>query len=78
MDPKDLALGLRVRVATNNLTALVVGKPEYYTSKAKLVRIKYEDSTRYETITNHLLSALPQAEQYPAFGGCHSREVQGE
>lgn len=75
MDAKDLALGLRVRVATNDLTALVVGRPEFYTSKAKLVRIKYEDSTRYETITNHLLTPLPVEQQYPAFGGTHSREV---
>ena len=74
MDVKDLALGLRVRVATNDLIALVVGTPEFYTAKAKLVRIKYEDSTRYETITNHLLTALPTAEQYPAFGGTYSKD----
>ena len=42
MKTTDIKLGLRVRVLTNNMTALVVGKPEYYTPRAKLVRIKYE------------------------------------
>ena len=40
---KDIAIGQRVRVLTNDMTALVVGKPEYYTPRAKLVRIKYEN-----------------------------------
>ena len=48
MKTTDIKLGLRVRVLTNNMTALVVGRPEYYTPRAKLVRIKYENSTRYE------------------------------
>ena len=34
------------------MTALVVGRPEYYTPRAKLVRIKYENSTRYEYMIN--------------------------
>ena len=71
MKVQDIALGLRVRVATNGMTALVVGKPEYYTPRAKLVRIKYENSTRYEYMINHQLEALPTDEQYPANGGSY-------
>ena len=71
MKVQDIKLGLRVRVSTNGLTALVVGKPEYYTPRAKLVRIKYENSTRYEYMINHQLSALPADEQYPANGGSY-------
>ena len=52
---KDIKLGQRVRVSSNDMTALVVGPPEYYTSRAKLVRIKYENSTRYEYMINHQL-----------------------
>ena len=70
----DIKLGLRVRVATNDMTALVVGRPEYYTSRAMLVRIKYENSTRYEYTINHNLTALPTEEQYPAYGGTHQRK----
>lgn len=69
MKVQDITLGLRVRVSTNGLTALVVGRPEYYTPRAKLVRIKYENSTRYEYMINHQLEALPTADQYPANGG---------
>lgn len=69
MKTTDIKLGLRVRVATNDMTALVVGRPEYYTPRAKLVRIKYENSTRYEYMINHHLTALPKEEQYPALGG---------
>ena len=69
MKATDIKIGLRVRVSTNNLNALVVGRPEYYTPRAKLVRIKYENSTRYEYMINHLLTALPTEEQYPALGG---------
>lgn len=68
---KNIQIGQRVRVSTNNMTALVVGKPEYYTSRAKLVRIKYENSTRYEYMINHHLEALPDEEQYPALGGTY-------
>ena len=71
MNSSDIQLGLRVRVASNDLTALVVGKPEYYTPRAKLVRIKYENSTRYEYMINHQLTALPAEEQYPALGGSY-------
>ena len=71
MKSSDIQLGLRVRVSSNELTALVVGKPEYYTPKAKLVRIKYENSTRYEYVISHQLTALPAEEQYPALGGCY-------
>lgn len=69
MKTTDIVLGLRVRVSINDMTALVVGKPEYYTPRAKLVRIKYENSTRYEYMINHLMTALPKEEQYPALGG---------
>ena len=41
----NIKIGLRVRVKSNQMNALVVGKPEYYTPRAKLVRIKYENST---------------------------------
>ena len=74
MIASDIKLGMRVRVATNGMTALVVGRPEYYTPRAKLVRIKYENSTRYEYMINKNLEALPVEEQYPALGGNHSRE----
>lgn len=68
---KNIQIGQRVRVSTNNMTALIVGKPEYYTSRAKLVRIKYENSTRYEYMINHHLEALPDEDQYPALGGTY-------
>ena len=71
MKASDIQIGLRVRVAQNQMTALVVGRPEYYTPRAKLVRIKYENSTRYEYMINHQLEALPIEEQYPALGGSH-------
>ena len=71
MKAKDIEIGLRVRVAFNGRSALVVGKPEYYTPRAKLVRIKYENSTRYEYMINHQIEPLPQDEQYPALGGSY-------
>lgn len=74
MDARDIHIGLRVRVSTNDMTALIVGRPEFYTPTSKLVRIKYENSTRFEQLTNHMLTALPTEEQYPAFGGTHSRD----
>ena len=67
----DIKIGLRVRVKQNGMTALVVGRPEYYTPRAKLVRIKYENSTRYEYMINNQLEALPDDEQYPAHGGSY-------
>ena len=74
---KDIKIGQRVRVASNQMTALIVGRPEYYTPRAKLVRIKYENSTRYEYMINHQLDLLPAEDQYPAHGGSHTRQ-QGE
>ena len=71
MKVQDITLGLRVRVSTNGMTALVVGRPEYYTPRAKLVRIKSENSTRYEYMINHQLEALPTEDQYPANGGSY-------
>ena len=69
----DIKIGQRVRVSTNDMIALVVGRPEYYTPRAKLVRIKYENSTRYEYMINNNLELLPTDEQYPAHGGNHQR-----
>ena len=73
MNATNIQIGLRVRVASNDMTALVVGPPEYYTPRAKLVRIKYENSTRFEYMINHQLTALPAEEQYPALGGSYAR-----
>ena len=69
----EIKIGQRVRVVTNNMKALIVGRPEYYTPRAKLVRIKYEISTRYEYMINANLELLPTEEQFPAFGGKHTR-----
>ena len=69
MNPNNIEIGLRVRVKSNDMTALVVGKPEYYTPRAKLVRIKYENSTRYEYMMSTQLVSLPLEEQYSALGG---------
>lgn len=75
MKSQDITLGLRVFVESQTesepRTALVVGKPEYYTPRAKLVRIKYENSTRYEYKLNHQLEPLPLNLQYPANGGSY-------
>ena len=70
----EIKLGQRVRVASNELTALIVGRPEYYTPRAKLVRIKYENSTRYEYMIHTQLELLPTEDQYPAHGGTHQRK----
>ncbi len=75
MKANDIQIGLRVRVASNDLTALVVGPPEYYTPRAKLIRIKYENSTRYEYMISNQLTALPTEEQYTALGGSYVRPV---
>ena len=71
MKASDIQIGLRVRVAQNQMTALVVGRPEYYTPRSQLVRIKYENSTRYEYMIHNQLKALPAEEQYPALGGSY-------
>ena len=70
----DIEIGQRVLVKQNDMTALVVGRPEYYTPRAKLVRIKYEQSTRYEYMINNQLELLPTEEQFPAHGGTHQRK----
>ncbi len=75
MNSNDIQIGLRVRVASNGMTALVVGTPEYYTPRAKLVRIKYENSTRYEYMISNQLDALPADEQYEALGGSYVRPI---
>ena len=71
MKSSDIKIGHRVVVSPCERTALVVGNPEYYTPRAKLVRIKYENSTRYEHMINHQLTALPIEHQYPALGGSY-------
>ena len=73
----DIKIGQRVLVKTNDMTALVVGRPEFYTGRARLVRIKFENSTRYEYMINGNLDLLPVEEQYPAYGGTHQR-AEGE
>lgn len=75
MNANDVKIGQRVRVAPNDMIALVVGKPEYYTPRAKLVRIKYENSTRYEYMINELLELLPTDEQYPDLGGSYTAKA---
>ncbi len=75
MEATDIKLGQRVKVTTNGRNALVVGQPEYWTrADIKLVRIKYENSTRYERVINTQLDLLPTEEQYPAHGGTHKRQ----
>tara|TARA_B100000214_G_scaffold201277_1_gene145801 strand:+ start:251 stop:487 length:237 start_codon:yes stop_codon:yes gene_type:complete len=71
MKASDIKIGHRVLVMPNNLNALVVGDPEYYTPRAKLVRIKYENSTRYEHKLNNQLELLPPDQQYEAHGGTY-------
>ena len=73
MNYKNIEIGLRVRVQSNGMTALVVGKPEYYTPRSKLVRIKYENSTRFEYMISNQLESLPADEQYVALGGSYVR-----
>ena len=67
----DLEIGLRVFVQPDMRPALVVGRPEYYTPRAKLVRIKYENSTRFDRKLNTQLIAMPPNDQYPALGGSY-------
>ena len=71
---KDIQIGQRVLIKQNNMTALVVGQPEYYTPRSMLVRIKYENSTRFEYMINNQLQLLPTQEQFPAHGGTHQRK----
>ncbi len=71
MKSTDIKIGQRVFVAPHNRIALVVGKPEYYTPRARLVRIKFENSTRFEYKLNHQLDLLPVEYQHKAHGGSH-------
>ena len=66
-------IGHRVKVLSNGQTALVVGAPEHYSEKSNLLRIKYEDSTRFEWMIESQVRLLPIQEQYPALGGMHQR-----
>jgi hypothetical protein len=75
MNASDIKIGQRVLVLPNGLTAIVVGRPEYWTRpNVKLVRIKYENSTRFERMINSQLELLPIEEQYPAHGGNRKRK----
>lgn len=69
MKASNIKIGHRVLV--QDRVALVVGKPEYYTAKSMLVRIKYENSTRYEYQLTCNLNLLPISDQYVAHGGTH-------
>ncbi len=69
----EIEIGLRVKVSLNGMNALVVGRPEYYTPRSKLIRIKYENSTRYEYVINQQVSSLPTEQQYKALGGSYVR-----
>ena len=74
MNASDVKIGQRVLVTTNGRTAIVVGKPEYWTRpNVKLVNIKYEKSTRYEKLINSQLELLPKEEQFPDHGGTFER-----
>ena len=70
----EIKLGQRVGVSNTGLTPTNVARPEYYTPRAKLVRIKYENSTRYEYMIHSKLELLPTEEQFPAHGGTHQRQ----
>ena len=69
MNSKDSVIGQRVLVKSNGLTALIVGRPEYYTPRSQLIRIKYENSTKYEYMIMNQLELLPQDEQFETLGG---------
>ena len=73
MKASAIQIGLRVTVASNKLTALIVGTPEYYTPRSHLVRIKYENSTRYEYMISNQLIPLPTEQQYAALGGSYTK-----
>lgn len=73
MNTKDVKIGMRVRVQSNGLTALVVGSPEYWNGRSTLVPLKYEFSTRYELQPNKQIQALPQDQQFPEHGGTFER-----
>ena len=66
-------IGHRVKVLGNGQIALVVGAPEHYSGTSNLLRIKYEDSTRFEWMIESQVRMLPIEEQYPALGGSHPR-----
>lgn len=71
MNKNDIKLGMRVRILQNGLTALIVGSPEYYRPERTLVRIKYENSTRYQYMIDNMIEPLPLEEQYVALGGVY-------
>ena len=65
-------IGHRVKVLSNGQTALVVGTPEHYSESTNLLRIKFEDSTRYEYIIEGQVELLPIEQQYPKLGGTYA------
>ncbi len=64
---------LGMRVEANGRTAIVVGRPQVFTARNKLVKIKFEDSTRIEDRPECHLKPLPKSQQYPEFGGSYVR-----
>ena len=74
MKASEIKIGQRVRVTSNGRNAFVVGRPEYWIkSDVKLVPIKYEQSTRFESTISTQLELLPTEEQFPAHGGTFQR-----
>ena len=65
-------IGHRVKVRSNGQTALVVGTPEHYSQSTNLLRIKFEDSTRYEYMIEGQVELLPIEQQYPKLGGTYA------
>lgn len=65
-------IGHRVKVRSNGKTALVVSTPEHYSGSSNLLRIKFEDSTRYEYIIEEQVEMLPIDQQYPKLGGTYA------
>ena len=73
MKTEDVKIGMRVRVRTNNMNAVVVGEPEYWNGRSTLVPLKYEFSTRYELQPNIQIDLLPVEDQFPTHGGTFER-----
>ena len=63
--------GQRV-VDTEGRISIVITKM-HWNAKSDLVRVRLENSTRYELIPSAQLDLLPTEEQYPAFGGSYGQ-----
>ena len=62
-------VGERVSDADGRI-AMVISQM-HWKPKADLVRVRLDNSTRYELIPSNQLIALPSSEQYPALGGTY-------